>query len=124
MLGFLRGASILDKLRLFGIQVITISIDVDKDVLWSRIQKRLKKEPWREKYHEVCRNSLSGRITQHCKGKSLVPADVAVLDDQKKASYDGFKWDCVSIFVDAAAATFFFLCITVICLRLYPLIFH
>ena len=38
-------------------QVITISIDVAKDVLWSRIQKRLKMEPWRKKYHEVCLSS-------------------------------------------------------------------
>lgn len=60
------------ELKAVGIQVITISIDVDKETLWSRIQARLKMEPWREKYHE---GELSWML-------------------KTKAFYDNFNWDC------------------------------
>jgi hypothetical protein len=63
----------IKELKKVGIEVITISIDVAQDILWSRIQKRLKKEPWREKYHE---GLMSWMI-------------------KSKAFYDGFRWDCV-----------------------------
>ena len=54
------------------IQVITISVDVAQDVLWSRIQKRLKKEPWREKYHEVWSDTMYQK-EQQC----LVEANIS-----------------------------------------------
>jgi hypothetical protein len=63
----------IKELKKVGIEVITISVDVARDVLWSRIQKRLRKEPWREKYHE---GEMSWMI-------------------KSKAFYDGFRWDCV-----------------------------
>jgi len=63
----------IKELKKVGIEVITISIDVAQDVLWSRIQNRLKKEPWREKYNE---GNMSWMI-------------------KSKAFYDGFRWDCV-----------------------------
>ena len=34
------------------IEIITVYIDVDNNILWDRIQKRLKKEPERQKYNE------------------------------------------------------------------------
>merc|ERR1711934_838186 len=63
----------IKELKKVGIEVITISVDVAQDVLWSRILKRLKKEPWREKYNE---GEMSWMI-------------------KSKAFYDGFRWDCV-----------------------------
>lgn len=42
----------LNEILSFDIRVITININVEKDVLWDRIQQRLQREPSRLKYGE------------------------------------------------------------------------
>ena len=94
-------------MAIVSIQVITISVDVAQNVLWSRIQKRLRKEPWREKYNEVWSESIYRMFRNSQLFVFPLQGEMSWMI-KSKAFYDGFRWDCVSrIFARSSMADLF-----------------
>lgn len=58
-----------------GIEVYTVYLEVERELLWSRIQQRLKREPGRVKYNEDKREWMEATLN----------------------FYDNFKWDLVRV---------------------------
>eukprot|EP01027_Heterolobosea_sp_BB2_P006053 GEZU01009185.1.p1 GENE.GEZU01009185.1~~GEZU01009185.1.p1 ORF type:complete len:191 (-),score=26.79 GEZU01009185.1:59-631(-) len=93
----------IEELRSIGIEIYTVHLKVEKELLWERIQRRLEREPERVKYNEHSREWMQTTLDFYdnynwdftiYNGHNTIPELMYSLIRKLSSQVESFKSNC------------------------------